>query len=97
MTEPSIDHLLLKAKNKFLLSNATGERAKQILSGSLPYVDNFDPASPIMTALKEISAGKIKIKPLKEPLKEKVKIEEERELTLLERLEKRERKKYRRK
>jgi DNA-directed RNA polymerase subunit K/omega len=51
-----------KGKNKFLLVNATISRAKQILAGSLPYVDDFDPTNPIFTALKEISAERIKIK-----------------------------------
>ena len=51
-----------KVKNKFLLVNATIARAKQILAGSLPYVDDFDPTDSIKTALKEIAAEKIKIK-----------------------------------
>ena len=51
-----------KVKNKFLLVNATITRAKQILAGSLPYVDDFDPTDSITTALKEISADRIKIK-----------------------------------
>jgi len=55
----SIDELLRKAKNKFLLANAVILRAKQISEGSLPYVDNFDPTNPITTALKEISADRI--------------------------------------
>jgi len=51
-----------KVSNKFLLVNATIARAKQILAGSLPYVDDFDPTDSITTALKEISSEKIKIK-----------------------------------
>ncbi|MBU0574436.1 MAG: DNA-directed RNA polymerase subunit omega [Candidatus Margulisiibacteriota bacterium] len=58
----SIDNLLNKAKNKFLLSNAISGRAKQISEGSLPYVDNFDPTNPIITAIREIGSDKIKIK-----------------------------------
>ena len=57
-----IDELIAKVKNKFLLINATITRAKQIQAGSLPYVDDFDPTDAITTALKEISAEKIKIK-----------------------------------
>jgi DNA-directed RNA polymerase omega subunit len=58
----TIDSLLSKAKNKFLLSNAVAGRAKQISEGSLPYVDNFDPTNPIITAMREIASDKIKIK-----------------------------------
>ena len=62
MSELKIDDIMSKVKNKFLLVNATISRAKQILAGSLPYVDDFDPTNPITTALKEISAERIKIK-----------------------------------
>ncbi|HTY13268.1 MAG TPA: DNA-directed RNA polymerase subunit omega [Candidatus Omnitrophota bacterium] len=60
--EETIDSLLSKAKNKFLLSNAVAGRAKQISEGSLPYVDNFDPTNPIITAIREIANDKIKIR-----------------------------------
>jgi len=61
LTKVTIDQLLSKSANKFLLSNALGKRAKQITEGSLPYVDDFNPANPIITAMKEIAADKIKI------------------------------------
>ena len=54
--------MLTKAKNKFMLSNAIAGRAKQVSEGSLPYVNDFDPTNPIITALKEIAADKILIK-----------------------------------
>lgn len=60
--EETIDTLLSKAKNKFLLSNAVAGRAKQISEGSLPYVDNFDPTNPIITAIREIASDKVKIR-----------------------------------
>ncbi|MFH1347159.1 MAG: DNA-directed RNA polymerase subunit omega [Candidatus Margulisiibacteriota bacterium] len=69
MNEINIDDLLSKAKNKFLLANAAAGRAKQIVEGSLPYVDNFDPNSPVITALREIAADKIRIKILSGPSK----------------------------
>ena len=65
MTELTIDNLLTKATNKFLLVNAAAGRAKQISEGSLPYVDNFDPTNPVITALREIAAGKVGIEMLK--------------------------------
>lgn len=69
MSELTIDNLLTKAKNKFLLSNAASARAKQVAEGSLPYVDNFDPSNPVITALREIAADKIHIKVLTGPSK----------------------------
>ena len=62
MKELRVDDIMSKIKNKFLLVNATITRAKQILAGSLPYVDDFDPTDSITTALKEISADKIRVK-----------------------------------
>ena len=67
MTKVTIDQLLSKSANKFLLSNALGKRAKQINEGSLPYVDDFNPANPIITAMKEIVSNKIKVKVLAGP------------------------------
>ena len=71
MSEPglNIDELMTKAQNKFLLSNAAAGRAKQIVEGSLPYVNNFDPNNPVVTALREIAGDKIKIKILSAPSK----------------------------
>lgn len=72
MTKVTIDQLLDKSQNKFLLSNALGMRAKQIGEGSLPYVDDFNPANPIITAMKEIASEKIKVKILKVPTEKDV-------------------------
>ena len=69
MSELSIDNLLSKAKNKFVLANAASGRAKQIADGSLPYIDHFDPTNPVITALREIAADKIRIKVLTGPVK----------------------------
>ncbi|MFA5839581.1 MAG: DNA-directed RNA polymerase subunit omega [Candidatus Margulisiibacteriota bacterium] len=57
-----IEDLLIKAKNKFLLVNAAAGRAKQIVDGSLPYVNDFDPNNPVITALREIASEKFRIK-----------------------------------
>lgn len=91
MSEVNIDDLLSKAKNKFLLTNAAAGRAKQIVDGSLPYVDHFDPTSPVITALREIAADKLRIKVLTGPSKkpqELLKDEEEERPSALERLAK---------
>lgn len=68
-SELTIDSLLTRARNKFLLTNAAVARAKQITDGSLPYVDNFDPNNPAITALREIAADKLRIKILSSPVK----------------------------
>jgi DNA-directed RNA polymerase omega subunit len=89
--EETIDNLLSKAKNKFLLSNAVAGRAKQIAEGSLPYVNNFDPTNPIITAIREIANDKIKIRMVtadsKKPKEVKV-LEEEKAPSALTRLAK---------
>ncbi|MGB9613205.1 MAG: DNA-directed RNA polymerase subunit omega [Candidatus Margulisiibacteriota bacterium] len=87
----SIDTLLSRAKNKFLLANAAASRAKQIAEGSLPYIDNFDPTNPVITALREIAAEKIRIKVLSGPAKKPQELlvpEEEAKPSALERLAK---------
>lgn len=69
MKDIEMEDILSKAENKFLLVNAASARAKQISEGSLPFIDNFDPTNPVITALREIAAGKIKIKVLSGPSK----------------------------
>jgi len=89
MGKINIDDLLGKAKNKFLLSNAAAGRAKQIVEGSLPYVNHFDPNNPVITALREIAADKIRIKVLTGPSKKAQQLiatEEEEKPSALERL-----------
>ena len=92
------DNLMSKAPNKFLLVNAAAGRARQIVDGSLPYVNDFDPTNPIITAFKEIASDKISIKALKEPLKKSSlldkKEKEEKKLFALDSLEKKKKKKY---
>lgn len=93
MSEINIDDLLTNAKNKFLLVNAASGRAKQIMEGSLPYVDHFDPNSPVITALREIAADKIRIRVLSAPTKKPQEIlakeeEEKKKPSALQRLAK---------
>ena len=101
MSEINIDDLLAKARNKFLLSNAAAGRAKQIVGGSLPYVDHFDPNNPVVTALREIATDKIRIKVLTGPSKKPQEIlsqePEETAPSALERLSKDSKKKEKKK
>ena len=77
----SIDNLMTKADNKFILTRAAAGRAGQILSGSLPYVNVFDPTNPIITALKELARDKIKIKVLKGAALEKAQEKEKADIS----------------
>jgi DNA-directed RNA polymerase omega subunit len=100
LNEINIDDLLSKARNKFLLANAAAGRAKQIVEGSLPYVNHFDPHNPIITALREIAADKIRIKVLTGPSKKPQELlapKEEEKPSVLERLAKEKKKKEKKK
>lgn len=67
MNYPTIDELLNRINNRFLLANVIAERAKAIADGSLPYIDNADFSQPILTAMQEIQKGKITYKILEGP------------------------------
>jgi hypothetical protein len=62
------------------------------VEGSLPYVNHFDPNNPVITALREIAADKIRIKtlsgPTKKPQELLLKEEEEAKPSALKRLAK---------
>ena len=78
MTNPTIDMLLKKISNKFLLSNALSQRAKEISEGSLPYIEEFDPLNPIDTAMREFVEGKFSLKILQGPSEKPVKAVEQK-------------------
>ena len=73
MKSPNIDMLLKKVSNKFLLSNALAQRAKEISEGSLPYIEEFNPLDPIDTAMREFVENKFGVKVLKGPVEKPVK------------------------
>lgn len=99
MTEISIDQLLAKIPNKFLLVSGLAERAKQIAAGSLPYIDAFDPENPINTAILEMATDKIKVGFSAEPKKHRAAVVPPKlDLrTAFATLEKEEKKKYKKK
>lgn len=57
MARISVDDCLSKIPNRFELTLAVTFRARQIAQGSLPMVESKD--KPIVTALREIAAGKV--------------------------------------
>lgn len=73
MIFPSIDSLSSDIKNKFILTNAIGLRAKEISEGSLPYVDDGEVINPIKTAMMEFAAKKLKVKIAEAPTEQTIK------------------------
>lgn len=69
MTTTTIDTLLKKISNRFLLANAIATRAKEIIDGSLPYVEDSNPLNPVETAMNEFGGTKLGIKILDGPPK----------------------------
>ena len=70
--------LLKKISNKFLLSNALAQRAKEISEGSLPYIEDFNPLNPIDTAMREFVENKFTLKILKGPAEKPLKETEQK-------------------
>jgi len=92
-----IDILFERIPNKFLLVNAVAGRAKQIMEGSLPYVDNFNPENPIETAMKEIAEERISVeisKEEKKTVRHAFDFEREEAPSVIETLAKKKKKKY---
>jgi DNA-directed RNA polymerase subunit omega len=58
MVEPSIDSLLEKAKNLYVLCNVTGKRARQLVDGA-PKLTEVEAYSEVTVAANEIDEKKI--------------------------------------
>ena len=48
-------------KSRYSIVLATAKRAKQIIAGSKPLVDDVDVKKPLSVAIKELSTGALKI------------------------------------
>jgi DNA-directed RNA polymerase subunit omega len=57
MARITVDDCLEKIPNRFELALAATYRARQLAQGSQPMVESKD--KPVVTALKEIAAGKV--------------------------------------
>ena len=66
MARITIDDCLEKIPNRFELTLAATNRARQISAGSSPLVDT-DRDKPTVVALREIAAGNITVDMLREP------------------------------
>ena len=92
---PTIDVLLKKIDNKFLLTNAIALRAKEINAGSLPYIADADMTNPIGIAMEEFADDKFKVKILAGPPPKPIKVIEQkaRDFWTIDNLEKKDHKK----
>ncbi len=71
---PTIDILLKKISNKFLLANAIAQRAKELGEGSLPYIEDSNPLNHIETAMNEIANNKLELRILEGPAPKPIKV-----------------------
>ena len=66
MARITIEDALAKIPNRFELTLAATNRARQITAGSTPLVEN-DRDKPTVIALREVAAGKVGIEMLHKP------------------------------
>ena len=66
MARITIEDCLVRIPNRFELTLAATNRARQITAGSTPLVEN-DRDKPTVIALREIAAGKVGIEMLLKP------------------------------
>jgi len=59
MARVTVEDALKNARNRFALVILAGQRTRQLLKGSKPLVDDRD-NKPVVTALREIAAGKVR-------------------------------------
>ena len=58
LISPSIDSLLEKIDNKYVLSIVAAKRARELFNGDEPLVDEFH-INKVTTAINEIDQGKV--------------------------------------
>lgn len=61
MARITVEDCLEVVHNRFSLVLVAAERTKQLLKGAQPQIDNLDENKEVVTALREIAAGKFKI------------------------------------
>jgi DNA-directed RNA polymerase subunit omega len=66
MARITIEDCLVRIPNRFELTLAATNRARQITAGSTPLVEN-DRDKPTVIALREVAAGKVGIEMLHKP------------------------------
>jgi DNA-directed RNA polymerase subunit omega len=61
MARITVEDCLEVVQNRFSLVLVAAERTKQLLKGSQPQIDNMDDNKEVVTALREIAAGRFRI------------------------------------
>ena len=61
MARITVEDCLEVVQNRFSLVLVAAERTKQLLKGSQPQIDNMDDNKEVVTALREIAAGRFQI------------------------------------
>ena len=59
MARITVEDCLKRVDNRFSLVLMASKRAKQLMKGSSPLIDNKDNNKEIVVALREIAAGKV--------------------------------------
>ena len=80
MARITVEDCLKKVNNRFLLVNMVAKRVRQIREGS-EYLVNSPKNEDIVVALREVAAGKVKIRESKAPVEE-ILIEPEAEVVI---------------
>jgi len=61
MARITVEDCLEVVQNRFSLVLVAAERTKQLLKGSQPQIENMDGNKEVVTALREIAAGRFQI------------------------------------
>ena len=61
MARITVEDCLEQVPNRFSLVLVAAERTKQLLKGAQPMIDNMEENKEVVTALREIAAGKFQI------------------------------------
>ena len=65
LIEPSIDELLTKVENKYVLALLCAKRARELFDGDEPLIDEFH-INKVTTAINEIDQGKVSYEKIEE-------------------------------
>ena len=77
MIKPSINEVLNKIDNRYYLVGTVAKRAREIIDGSTPYVENKQKETkPVCIATQEVAEGEIKYRVLTQAEVEQAELEE---------------------
>ena len=80
MIKPSINEVLNKIDNRYYLVGTVAKRAREIIDGSAPYVENKQKETkPVCIATQEVAEGEITYRILTPSEKEQAELEEKQE------------------